>query len=207
MTFTFLLKSLGACSEAVQWRGKRDLKTTWAECERGDWMLWLCAYMADAPGWPTRPEITSAACDCAELSLEIFEKEYPNDKRPRVAIETARKWVNGEATVEKVRSAAAACANAVANTTPSTAAVNTTPSTAAVYAATAIVYATAGACATTSAASSSYADVYAATAVVYYASRTARASAVVCATTATAERLRECADICRAKLKVPEMKS
>lgn len=33
MTFTFLLKSLDACSVAVAWRGERDLKTTWAECE------------------------------------------------------------------------------------------------------------------------------------------------------------------------------
>ena len=27
------------------------------------------------------------ACDCAERVLPIFEKEYPNDKRPRQAIE------------------------------------------------------------------------------------------------------------------------
>jgi hypothetical protein len=138
MTFTFLLKSLGACSEAIAWRGKRDLKTTWAECERGDWMLWLAGKMADKKGWPTRQQIVVAACDCADLSLEILEKKYPQDKRPRLAIEAARKWANGEASLDEVRSAAA----------------------------------------------------YAAAA---HAARTTR--------------LHECADICRKRLQVPEMKS
>src|ERR1017187_8579548 len=86
MTFTFLLKSLGACPEAVAWRGKRDLKTTWAKCERGDWMLWLAGNMADKKGWPTRQQVVIAACDCAELALPIFEKRHPQDNRPRVAI-------------------------------------------------------------------------------------------------------------------------
>src|ERR1019366_8912700 len=114
MTFTFLLKSLGACLDAVQWRGKRDLKTTWAECERGDWMLWLCGRMADKKHWPTRKHVVLAACDCAELSLSIFEKKYPNDKRPRAAIDTARKWATGESTIEELRSAAAEAAAAAA---------------------------------------------------------------------------------------------
>src|SRR5579863_714630 len=106
MTLKKLLASLGACQEAVQWIGERDLKTAWAECERGDWMLWLSGKMEGKKGWPTRKQIVLAACDCAELSLSIFEKRYPNDKRPRVAIETARKWANGEASIEEVRAAA-----------------------------------------------------------------------------------------------------
>jgi hypothetical protein len=36
------------------------------------------------------------ACFCAESVLHIFEKEYPNDKRSRQAIEAKRKWLNGE---------------------------------------------------------------------------------------------------------------
>jgi len=31
------------------------------------------------------------ACDCAERVLHLFEEEYPNDDRPRKAIEAARK--------------------------------------------------------------------------------------------------------------------
>ena len=37
------------------------------------------------------------ACYCARDVLPIFEKEYPNDNRLRVAIETAERYVNGEA--------------------------------------------------------------------------------------------------------------
>lgn len=33
------------------------------------------------------------ALDCAEHVLPLFEKSFPNDNRPRKAIETGRKWV------------------------------------------------------------------------------------------------------------------
>lgn len=36
------------------------------------------------------------ACDCAEHVLHIYEKCYPDDKRPREAIEVVRKWIRGE---------------------------------------------------------------------------------------------------------------
>ena len=39
-----------------------------------------------------------AACDIAEDVLPIFEKEFPGDKRPRLAIEAKRKWLKGEIT-------------------------------------------------------------------------------------------------------------
>jgi hypothetical protein len=45
------------------------------------------------------------ACDCAEHVLPIFEKECPEDKRPRQAIETARKFANGQATSEELSAA------------------------------------------------------------------------------------------------------
>ena len=34
--------------------------------------------------------------DCAEHILEIFEKNYPNDKRPREAVVAAKAWARGE---------------------------------------------------------------------------------------------------------------
>ena len=115
--FANLLKELGACSEAVVWAKEKSLAEVWAICERGDWMLWLCGKMCGKKGWPTRQEIVLVACDCADIVLPIFEKEYPNEKRPRTAIETARKWANGEATLKEVSiaAAAAAAANAAAN--------------------------------------------------------------------------------------------
>ncbi len=52
------------------------------------------------------------ACDCAERVLPLFESKYPNDKRPRQAIETARRFANGEATQEEMTAARAAAAAA-----------------------------------------------------------------------------------------------
>jgi len=48
------------------------------------------------------------ACDCAEHVLPIFEKEYPDDKRPRQSIEISRRFANGEATQEEMAAAGAA---------------------------------------------------------------------------------------------------
>src|SRR3972149_1465648 len=38
------------------------------------------------------------ACDCAEHVLYLFEEKYPEDKRPRQAIEAARLFVAGGVT-------------------------------------------------------------------------------------------------------------
>ena len=53
------------------------------------------------------------ACDFAEHVLSIFEHAFPDDKRPRQAIETSRRYANGEAT-DKELAAVWATARAVA---------------------------------------------------------------------------------------------
>jgi len=61
------------------------------------WALRCCEPVAD------RDRIARLfACDCAERVLPIFEKEYPDDKRPRLAIEAARKFAIGQATQEEL---------------------------------------------------------------------------------------------------------
>jgi hypothetical protein len=56
------LQDLGACPEAVAWAANYStLAEAWANCERGDWMAWLCErlcvpisaeyYRADAAAW------------------------------------------------------------------------------------------------------------------------------------------------------------
>ena len=46
------------------------------------------------------------AADCAERVLPIFEAAYPNDDRPRQAIEVARRYANGDATSAHLAAAA-----------------------------------------------------------------------------------------------------
>jgi hypothetical protein len=53
------------------------------------------------------------ACECAERVLPIFERKFPNDSRPRQAIEVSRRFARGQATEEE-RSAAWAAAWAAA---------------------------------------------------------------------------------------------
>ena len=48
------------------------------------------------------------ACRVAEDVLPIYEREYPDDYRPRKAIETARRYANGKATDRELAAAWAA---------------------------------------------------------------------------------------------------
>jgi hypothetical protein len=82
-----------ACSEGRAWLAshkERDsikvLKKLQAE-KQWDWFRWTAARLMD------RKQRVLWACACAELVLDIFEKKYPKDKRPREAINAARKWV------------------------------------------------------------------------------------------------------------------
>lgn len=86
-----------------------DLRTAWLTCERPDWMLWALRRINHTP----EKELRLFACACARRALSRFESRYPDDKRPRHAIETAERFVNGQATAEEMRHArAAACAYA-----------------------------------------------------------------------------------------------
>jgi len=62
-------------------------------------------------------EIRLFAADCAEMVLPIYEKDYPDDKRPRLAIQAARDYANGLITMQELaaaRAAARAAAGAAA---------------------------------------------------------------------------------------------
>ena len=45
-------------------------------------------------------------CDCAEHVLSYFEGFQPDDKRPRMAIETSRRYALGQATLDELKHAA-----------------------------------------------------------------------------------------------------
>ena len=50
--------------------------------------------------------VTIWAADCAERVLSYFEEKYPQDLRPRKAIEAGRSWVRGELKMTDARKAA-----------------------------------------------------------------------------------------------------
>jgi hypothetical protein len=57
-------------------------------------------------------EIRLFAADCAEMVLPIYEKDYPYDKRPRLAIQAARDYSNGLITIKELDAASTASAAA-----------------------------------------------------------------------------------------------
>jgi hypothetical protein len=61
-----------------------------------------------------RRVLVAWACDCVERALAVWRNRYPKDKRPAECIATVRAWLRGEATIEQVRQARAAAADAAA---------------------------------------------------------------------------------------------
>jgi len=103
-----LLVALGASREFLDWSAGKSLREFWQGCERADWMLWFCGKMMNMPEWPTRSEVVLAACSCAETVLPLYENKRSGQSDPRKAIDTARAWANGKASLEEVRRAVAA---------------------------------------------------------------------------------------------------
>ncbi len=75
--FSQLLRDIGACADARAWAKGKSLAEVWEQCERGDWLLWLCGRMVDKDGWPTRKELVLAACACAETALKYVKAGEP----------------------------------------------------------------------------------------------------------------------------------
>ena len=184
-----LLAKLHACEEAREWAKGKSLAEIWQSCERGDWLLWLCARMAGEKGWPTKQEVVLAACACARTALRFVPD---GEKRPLLAIETAERWAKGEATLREMRTAYAASAYAAAD---AYAASSAAASGAAYAAASGAYYAAAYA-------AYAAADAYAAASADAYAAASAAASGAyyAAAYAARANALKECAEIVRQKL-------
>ena len=56
--------------------------------------------------------VKTAALDFIERVLPHYEAKFPGDLRPRAAIEVARRYLRGEATIEELKAAAAAADDA-----------------------------------------------------------------------------------------------
>jgi hypothetical protein len=110
------IEEKSACADAKEWgRAKyngteektgvsivRDLM----EADKLQWANWLIVRLMD------KPNQVRYAIFSAEKVLDIFEKEYPKDDRPRKAIEAAKVWL--EAPTDDSRAKAKAAAHAAA---------------------------------------------------------------------------------------------
>ena len=82
------LRCLDACPGSIEWLDDRDLATAWVECEDPSWMMWW--YQRHGPVKRVCVEI---AIFCAREVLPIYENKFPNDDRPRKAIEASEAYL------------------------------------------------------------------------------------------------------------------
>ena len=101
--FMAWLKKHGACESGIAWvhAGKLSARKTWERLENPSWLLWFADKIPDV----TQQQIVLAACACAETALRYVPE---GELRPAQAIETARRWARGEATIEEAWAAEAA---------------------------------------------------------------------------------------------------
>ena len=87
------LKENRACEDGFEWALKRNytdaLLTVKAliKCEKVDWANWVIVRLM------TRQQKSKYAVYAAELVIHIYEEKYPNDPRPRKAIEAAKNLI------------------------------------------------------------------------------------------------------------------
>jgi len=96
------------CDSAVAWLGRRrSLARAWADCPRGDWLVWVAEY-----GGADRRDLVAVVSDLAESVIHLAPADDP---RPAAAIEAARAWARGTGTaVDAAVAADAAAAYVVA---------------------------------------------------------------------------------------------
>jgi hypothetical protein len=93
-TFLHCLAALDACDEVRVWIATQpDAATAWAACPRADWMMWLLGELHIRGALPSEM-LVLAGCACAQTALWTVPA---GDDRPRLALEEARRWAQGEA--------------------------------------------------------------------------------------------------------------
>ena len=111
------LKAAGACTERY-----KVLLTALGKTEADDEELTILKIIEtngiEDAIWALRTvegkdkELRLFAADCAEMVLPIYENQYPNDDRPRKAIQAARDYANGLITAAACAAARAAASDA-----------------------------------------------------------------------------------------------
>ena len=115
------LKEIDACSEGVEWfnnqketDGTKVIKKLIEE-DRIDWANWtICRVFS-------KKQKIQYAVYAAEQVIDIFEKKYPDDKRPRKAIEAAKKCIENDTEENRSKAESAASAESAARSAESAA--------------------------------------------------------------------------------------
>ena len=106
-----VLTDMGACSDGKAFAEQfATLQEAWNACQEPAWMIWYARRRLDLP----KADYVRIAVFAAEKALPIFETRKPDDKRPRAAIDAAKKWI-AEPSEENRRAAADAAADADAD--------------------------------------------------------------------------------------------
>jgi hypothetical protein len=150
------LKEKNACAEGIAWwenqteTGAVSVIRTLLDSGKFDWANWTITHVF------TRRQNIQYAIFAAEQVIGLFEKKYPDDKRPRNAIEAARLVLENDTPAADAYAADAYAADAYA-------------AYAAAYASDASAYAAYAAAASSASASADAAYAYAADAYAYAA--------------------------------------
>ena len=95
--FTEYLKSIDACTTAIEWQEGKDIETVWNTCERGDWMIWL---LVNSKNEVTDRELRLIAVKCARRVQHLMTDQISIN-----ALDVAERYANGEATYEELTAA------------------------------------------------------------------------------------------------------
>ena len=104
------LKSKSACPEGIAWfnaQKERDSKKLIVKLmaeKHFDWASWLIVQVME------RPQYLAYTIYAAEQVIDIYEKKYPTDKRPRNAIEAVKKCLTDDSAENRNAAADAAYA-------------------------------------------------------------------------------------------------
>ena len=102
---TEFLKSINACQDGIDQVAKYENKEPVAVIRRlvadnhWDWANWLIVRIMDYK------QCVSYAVFAALQVIDIYEKKYPNDKRPRLAIEAAQRCIDDPSKKNKLEAA------------------------------------------------------------------------------------------------------
>jgi len=87
------IESWVPCTEGLVWaREQSSLEEVWDKCKEPSWLFFICKSEDELK--LKKEQSVAIAIAFANRALDKFEAAYPDDKRPRKAIEAAQAWLD-----------------------------------------------------------------------------------------------------------------